>query len=366
MSSIAPVTQNNQANQDNQEVKTNNWSGFGKSIVSAFVITFIWAIIGCNFMFLQRYVVDGGEYLGTLFPDDPNKPPYSDGSQSPRIVRDFKTIGLKKFANMKSKKDAKMPINIKRSSAKAGSDTNISSSSVSQQATPIQQKKTTEKTPLLQAVNNNNNVQNGGGDVDPKRTKFFKKLTNFDEYSSPYNWKSGQPGLVGDFKAWIAESIEFSYTNGRSLINKMFETGDMLTESMSPILVLLLSVPIVGLLLSIVPIYGFLSTLVGEFQAPNNGWIWGLVFLFLLGFDFILAGVVGFWQTLQVLATFFLLPLIVNASDVFSIMGEHYTFFTGMFGFLVVANAFAFLKIEASLVMFLTYLYLVWKSWKEK
>lgn len=349
------------------EVKKNNWKGFGKSILSAFIITFIWAIIGCNFMFLQKYVADGGEYLGTLFPDNPNQPPYSDGSDAPKLLREFKTSGLKSLAAMKAKRDAmkaKLGTSLKRSSAKAGADAlrvpNI---------TKPQSRKVTEKTPLLSAVDYEGNDderrgQSGGG-VDPKRVKMFNKMTKLGEYSFPYNWKSGEAGLVGDFKAWIAESVEFSYVNGRKLMNMMFDGGDMMSESLTPMLVLLLSVPVVAMLLSVTPFYGFLSTLVGEFQAPNKGWLWALIFLFVLGFDFILASFVGFWQTIQVFFTFLLLPLLVNASNVFSIMGEHYAFFTGMFGLMVVSNAFAFLRIEASLVMFLTYLFLVWKTWND-
>lgn len=366
-----------QDTQDGQEVKKSNWKGFGKSIVSAFVITFIWAIIGCNFMFLQRYVADGGEYLGTLFPDNPNQPPYESGSGAPRILRDLKVSAQKSLVSLKAKRDAmkaKMA-SMKRSNAKAGADATPSqgqsSASAPAPAPAMKQRKVTEKTPLLSAVDyegdaGERNIQSGGSGngVDPKRVGMFKKMTNMESYSFPYNWKSGEEGLVGDFKAWIAESVEFSYVNGRKLMNAMFDGGDMMSESMTPILVLLLSVPLVSLLLSAAPFYGFLSTLVGEFQAPNKGWLWALVFLFVLGFDFILASAVGFWQTIQVFFTFLLLPLLVNASNVFSIMGEHYAFFTAMFGLIVVSNAFAFLRIESSLVMFLTYLYLVWKTWK--
>lgn len=347
-----------------QEVKKNNWKGFGKSVLSAFIVTFIWAIIGCNFMFLQRYVVDGSEYLGTLFPDNPNKPPYSSGDGSPKILRQFKTSGLKSLAALKSKRDAaksRLMAGVKRSSSKAGSDL------VKPHSKPV-----TEKTPLLQAVDypgdeSERRGQSGGGadSADPKRVKMFDKLAGLSKYGSPYDWKDSQEGLVGDFKAWIAESVEFSYVYGRKAMNAMFDGGNMMSESLSPALVLLLSVPLLSLLLSAVPFYGFLSTLVGEFQAPNKGWIWALVFLFILGFDFILAGLVGFWQTLQVFFTFLVLPLLVNASDVFSIMGEHYAFFTGMLGLMVVSNAFSYLRIEASLVMFLTYLFLVWKTWKK-
>jgi hypothetical protein len=378
-----------QNTEGNQEVKKNNWKGFGKSILSAFITTFIWAIIGCNFMFLQRYVADGGEYLGTLFPDDPNKAPYSSGDGSPKIVRQFKASGLKSFSKLKSKRDvtkAGLMSGVKRSSSKAGSDvvktqqdtqspvvTSQTSQDTQNETNQAPPKKVTEKTPLLQAVDypgdeSERTGQAGGSasTADPKRVKMLDKLSGLSSYSSPYTLKDSQEGLVGDFKAWIAESIEFSYVNGRKAINTMLNGGDMLSESVSPALVLLLSVPLVALLTSVVPFYGLFSTLIGEFQAPNKGWVWALVFLFVLGFDFILAGVVGFWQTIQVFFTFLLLPLVANASNVFSIMGEHYAFFTGMFGLMVVSNAFSYLRIEASITMFLTYVFLVWKTWKQK
>ena len=374
-----------QNTEGNQEVKKNNWKGFGKSILSAFVVTFIWAIIGCNFMFLQRYVVDGGEYLGTLFPDDPNKAPYSSGDGSPKILRQFKASGLKSLSKLKSKRDitkAGLMSGVKRSSSKAGSDVvkpqteTPAVTSQTTQDTPREQvppKKVTEKTPLLQAVDypgdeSERMGQAGGsaGTADPKRAKMIDKLSGLRSYSSPYKWKDSQEGLVGDFKAWIAESIEFSYVNGRKAINTILNGGDMMSESLSPALVLLLSVPLLAIMLSVVPFYGFFSTLLGEFQAPNKGWIWAIVFLFILGFDFILAGMVGFWQTIQVFFTFLLLPLVANASNVFSIMGEHYAFFTGMFGLMVVSNAFSYLRIEAGITMFLTYVFLLWKTWKQK
>ena len=363
-----------QNTEGNQEVKKNNWKGFGKSILSAFVVTFIWAIIGCNFMFLQRYVADGGEYLGTLFPDDPNKAPYSSGDGSPKILRQFKASGLKSLSKLKSKRDitkAGLMSGVKRSSSKAGSDVVKTAQDTPREQVPP--KKVTERTPLLQAVDypgdeSERMGQAGGsaGTADPKRAKMIDKLSGLSSYSSPYKWKDSQEGLVGDFKAWIAESIEFSYVNGRKAINTILNGGDMMSESLSPALVLLLSVPLLAIMLSVVPFYGFLSTLVGEFQAPNKGWIWALVFLFILGFDFILAGVVGFWQTIQVFFTFLLLPLVANASNVFSIMGEHYAFFTGMFGLMVVSNAFSYLRIEAGITMFLTYVFLLWKTWKQK
>lgn len=295
-----------------------DWIGFLKSIVSALLIVFVWAIFGCNFMYLQNYVSKGENYMGTLFPSDNKKPPYSDGSST--SIRDDLKAGLTKgFQSLKGKISA----------AKA------------------------KKTQLTQS----------GGDVDEKRLRVFNKLSGLTEYSWPYDMKDSEPGLVGDFKAWIAESIEFSYINGRSIINKMFDLTSELSNNLHPSLILLLSVPIISLLLSITPVYGLLSTLVGMFQAPNKGWLWALVFLFVLGIDFIVAGAVSIWQTLQFFVTFLLMPIILDSRGVFELMGEHYSFFTGFFGLLVVVNAFSFLSTWPSVVMLLTYIFLLWKNY---
>ena len=58
--------------------KSNDWVAFFKGILSSFIMTIIWAIIGSNFLFIQKYIKSGETYLGTLFPDDPDKAPYYD------------------------------------------------------------------------------------------------------------------------------------------------------------------------------------------------------------------------------------------------------------------------------------------------
>jgi hypothetical protein len=202
-----------------------------------------------------------------------------------------------------------------------------------------------------------------GGDIDMKRFKMVDKLSDLGSYSSPYTWKDSEPGLVGDFKAWLANSIEFSYTHGRGIMNKMFDMSSELSTGISPFLVIVLCIPVIALLLNIVPFYGFFSTLVGMFQAPNKGWLWALVFLFVFAIDFLVAGAVSIWQTLQLFFTLIVFPLVIDSSGVFELMGEHYAFYTAFFGLMVVTNAFRYLTLPPSIVMLLTYVYLVWKNW---
>lgn len=280
------------------ERKENDWIGFFKSVLIAFIITCIWALIGCNFKYLQDYVVKGEGYLGKLFPDDPFKPPYRDSTYVPRRP---------------------------------------------------------------QMGGNNPNE----GAIDQNKSKMFQKITGFSSYSAPYTMKSNPPGLWGDFTEWIANSIEFSYVKGRGFINQILNLFDLAEGSVNSSVLIWLYAPFALFLLAMTPLYGFLSTLFGEFQAPNKGWLWTIAFFFILGFDFWIAGSVAFVQTLQLLITLLLLPLLLNATNVFKIMGEHYALFTGMFGLLIIINSFRFLKLEANIVLILTYLYLLWKTWKK-
>lgn len=65
------------SNNKNKQKKTNKWLDFLNIIIKSFVFVFVWAFIGCNFLFIQKYVSNGEKYLGTLFPDNPNTIPYT-------------------------------------------------------------------------------------------------------------------------------------------------------------------------------------------------------------------------------------------------------------------------------------------------
>lgn len=273
--------------------KTNDWVGFFKSIVTSLIIVFIWAIFGSNFLYLQKYVSSGDQSMGTLFPDNPDLPPYSDGNPHPR----------------------------------------------------------------------RGNSAMVGGAINAKRVAMVDRLTGLRTFSSPYTAKNSQEGLFGDFKAWLAESIEFSYVNGRGGLNKMFEMSQEVSNGISPALILFLSVPLVAILLHITPLYGFFSTLFGMFQAPNKGWLWALVFLFVFGIDFIVSGGVAVVQTIQAFMTFLIFPLIVDAKGVFELMGEHHYFFTAILGIFAVSNAFSYLTTLNSVMMLITFLFLMWKNY---
>jgi len=310
-----------------EEPKGSDWVGFAKSIVSALILVFVWALIGSNFMYLQNYVAKNETYYGNLFPTESRKPPYSDTSSIESLRSDIGAAARKGLEAMKGKLSRVR---------KGGLDK-------------------LEKQPLLKRV-----PTQFGGAPNSERYATFQKVAGLDKFSFPYTWKKSEPGLWGDFKAWLANSVEFSYIFGRDMMNKMFDLTYGLEGSVGAWLIILLSVPLVAILLQIVPIYGFLSTLFGEFQAPNKGWLWALVFLFILGFDFLIAGAVGIVQTLQLFFTMLVLPLFLDHKGVFEIMSEHSIFYTGMFGFMVVANSFSYLETAPSIMMFLTYLGLLW------
>lgn len=275
---------NTKKEQENPEIKVNNWGKFGVSLLTSFITIAIFALIGSNYLYIQNYISDGKRFLGNLFPDKAEYTPYQN------------------MANPMS----------------GGDPTNIQS-----------------------------------------KINIFNKVTGLNYYSFPYTLKSSEPGILGNIKKWIANSIEFSYINGRMGLNKMIDFSKAAEGAIGSTGVLLLIVPIITILISLVPLYGFISNFIGQFLAPNNGWIYAIIFFFVLGIDFFIASGVSIVQTLQYIATFAFLPVFIDAAGVGKIVSNHSLLFAGLYGIFVVSNAFATLQTPLAVTMLLTYLVLM-------
>ena len=70
----------------------------------------------------------------------------------------------------------------------------------------------------------------------------------------------------------------------------------------------------------------------------------------------------GLYQGLFIVIITFILPIISNFRELLNIVSNNYCLYTSLFGLLVVRSSFKFLKTEASLVMLVTYIYLLWKT----
>ena len=308
---------------EQQGQKQNDWGSFLVSILTGFIFIIIWALLGANLLYLIRYVTKGLNTFGHFFPDNSKDVPYypSSGSIPPQRgdIFSYLTNTLSQINENMNKKD----ISKKMSG------------------------------PML------------GGAINPKLQEMFEKLSGLNNYSFPYNWKSSEAGLLGDFKAWIAHSVEFSYINGRAGINEMLNILETVEKGFGSWTIFLLSLPVLLLVLFLTQFYGFISTLIGEVIAPNKGWVWAIIFFFILGFDFILAGIVTIVQTIQNIATFLFVPTILDWTSISEILYDHTTLLTTIFGLYVISSAYSNLDSLIGSTMLITFIGLMIYNWRK-
>ena len=131
-----------------------------------------------------------------------------------------------------------------------------------------------------------------------------------------------------------------------------------------PILILLPFVLLFYLFLGI-PAIGFCSFILGPALGFSSFSIPGMIFaLFALFFGpaAITALFSGLYQGFFIVFITFILPILSNFRELLNIVSNNYCLYTSLFGLLVVSSSFKFLKTEASLVMLVTYIYLLWKT----
>jgi hypothetical protein len=303
--------------------KKNDWLGFGKYLISALITTILFAFIGSNFIFIQQQVVKGEKkIIEKLFPYDTDKPPYWDDNDE----------------KLKTRK----------------------------RLLEIEVAERERRQRVLEQTGGSNSNQETQG-LNMKTNRFLTRLgLNPNIYGFPYKGKAQKlESLKGDLYEWFSNSLEFSYSNGRRFLTYILDA----IQEFPTIVILFISVLIIfPLILLLTPIYGMISTLIGIFNVPSrDGWFlkYLIAFLFIILLGVPLAGIVSTVQMLQVLATFIILPLI-NYRDVWTIVTDQTLLLTAMFGLLVLIESFIYLKPEAVGIMGITYVYLVWKSWKSR
>lgn len=328
--------------------KENDWGSFAVSLLTGFILIVIWAIIGSNLLYLVRYVNKGSNTFGNFFPDNAKDAPYfpASGSAPPQRGNLFSylTTTLSDVqANLKKGDTGKVP-----------APKQLPPKIPSFKRKPQQELEMQELRKM------------SGGAINPKLAEMFEKMSGLSKYSFPYNWKSSEEGLLGDFKAWIANSVEFSYINGRSGINELLSILNTVENGVGSWSIFLLSLPVILLILLLTQFYGFFSTLIGEVIGPNKGWIWAIIFFFVLGFDFILAFIVTIVQTIQNIFTFLFVPAFLDWNSISQILVEHTTLLTTVFGLYVISSAYANLDTLMGSTMLLTFIGLMVYNWKKK
>lgn len=314
---------------DKQEKKTiskgSNWSGFAKGVGMAFLQTFIYGWLGVNVLFLMNVNPE------RIFPADVYKPPYSYGQGIP----------------------------------------NFEAPSITSMLLGAVAKKQTKK------------GMKGGGiacenmNINLNESKFMqnKYIQGMYDVGSPYDMKGVDPkSLSGMVRIWIASAIMFSYTKARGLIQGFLGFAKSTCES-SPkadlIWFLLAPFIVVFTLIYFVPmIFGILSTIIGEIYNNDNlpyGLLLYIIGIFVFGISLVIPIGVGIVQSLQYLATFTVLPLLLSMRDWKKIFVGKIPILIIIFGVFVLMAAYA--NLDSTIANVMTFMFIaghIYRWWTQK
>lgn len=285
--------------------KTNDWIGFGEKLFKAFIFILIIALFGCN----TFYLADLKERLDpvglNLMPDNEDKAPYCCPKVNP----------TSQYGGNAMKKNI-VPFN-----------------------------------GTLNEVRMVNKIIDGLG---------------FNTYSMPYSINKDNNYM---YLKWLSNTLKFVFSTGRKPLNAFLKFFDTKAQDSIPLTIFnLLILPIFGIIAIsfVTPFYGLFSTIIGSFvKAEGAEYIFSIVFL-LFGLSFTMGGIIGVIQLVLVVLTFGVLPILLNGSAVLETMSNNYGLYSGLFGLAAIFYSFKFLKSEASVVMLITYIYLLWKTCKKQ
>jgi len=302
---MTPIEQKKETKKKAEEkTKSNDWGSFGLSVLVSFVYTLVWGLIGSNLLFIINSNLD------KLLPTDPEQLPYSIPKKLSKAI-EMTSLNPQKGGEYR---------NCKYSSATTG-----------------------KKGSFMDLFTGFTTTKGPSG----------KMSTNF-----PYNLKSKDSlSWIDNVKDWFANSIQFSYIHGRSVLKDLlglFNRACSQTENDT--VIFLLSIIIVPLILFSSPGWGFFSTLFGEFFSTNNAWVFGGISLLLFGIGMFIPASVSFIQFIQTLGLFFILPVLTNSNIVLSIMKEKINVLAAIFGAFVVSQAFSYLDNTISISMLVAYI----------
>lgn len=203
----------------------------------------------------------------------------------------------------------------------------------------------------------------------PNEVRMVNKIIDglgFNTYSMPYSINKDNNYM---FLKWLSNTLKFVFATGRKPLNAFLKFFDTKAQDSIPLTIFnLLILPIFGIIAIsfVTPFYGLISTIIGSFvKAEGFEYIISIVFL-LFGLSFTMGGIIGIIQLVLVVLTFGVLPILLNGSAVLETMSNNYGLYSGLFGLAAIFYSFKFLKSEASIVMLITYIYLLWKTCKKQ
>lgn len=303
---MTPIEEKKETKKKDEEKqsKTNDWGSFGLSILVSFVYTLVWGVIGSNLLFIVNSDLD------KLLPSDSTQPPYSLPPKQPKAI-EMTSLGQRGGTYK----------NCKYASATKG-----------------------KKGSLLDLFTGFTTMKAPSG----------KTSGNF-----PYNLKKKSLidlSLMDNVKDWFANSIQFSYIHGRSILKDTLGLfNKACSQTASDNFLFLSSILIVPLILFSSSSWGFFATLFGEFFSTDNAWIFGIASMILFGIGIFIPTTISVVQFMQTLGLFFLLPLLTNSGIVVSILKEKINLLAILFGGFVVSQAFTYLDNTISMSMLVAY-----------
>ena len=335
------------ANKDNRLIKTgrkrNNWKDFFRAVMSALVLTLIFAYTGSTMYYLGSLEERINIPISKLLGGDKDSTPYVDPNlktnQSGGGNSSNTNIGNKSGDNDGDKDKAHEIKYINKIIKLAGFD---------KHSAPYKLEKVEQDNDDSSDGNGEQGSNNNQGSTTKKGNNTRKKTITIT------------PWYVS-----LIRVIKYTLSYSRSIYTSILSFVPGKNEKNAiPILILLPFVLLFYLFLGI-PAIGFCSFILGPALGFSSFSIPGMIFaLFALFFGpaAITALFSGLYQGFFIVFITFIVPILSNFRELLNIVSNNYCLYTSLFGLLVVSSSFKFLKTEASLVMLVTYIYLLWKT----
>ena len=226
------------------------------------------------------------------------------------------------------------------------------------------------------ADDNNNTTCPTGPSVDITDLKKLLPYMGMNSNGWPYSqtdgtpdWKRQKDEIGYDFLTkqgflnWFGETIGQSYQTSRELLKKFIRIFSPVKGHDGDNINLWSWHPIMMIVSFIFYISGFFSPFITipifVILAFKIDWIWGLFTLLLFGILPSTAAIVGGLQFIQFIATFTILPLILDPKGIKLILHCNVTFLTILFGALTVGSAYQTLETTTATTMAIGFLIII-------
>ena len=310
------TTDTNETTDDSK--KTNDWNGFLSAVLKALTTVLLLGILGANFVYLTRINTN------LFFPSDPEQRPYTDKNKNGNILPPL--FGEQNI-NMKGG-------NMKNRNMKGG-----------------------------------NTILSGcGSPIDITTSKLLgnKYFRGTFEYGFPYTMEiSEEDKTFGQtISSWFSNKVKYSYiwlrTVEKTIISFFESFCAMSPDSASDIIPFILGpfiIKIIFLITSLWFIPSMISVFVNE-DVNNRFGIWISILGLFLGWTWLVPFMTTFVQIFTSMFKFVVLPVMMNAKEIISIIGKTFNawWLKIIFFILVISAAFKHLNLTIAIIMLIVFL----------